>query len=119
MTTNGTRGLAPVFSTIGGLSFKFKNGFNGSLRYRYLSDRPANEDKSVIAKGYVLADATVNYSRRDFEFGISAENIFNIDWNEAQFDTTSRLQDETDAVSEIHFTPGTPLFIKLKLSFSF
>jgi len=111
--------LAPTFSTIGGLSFRLKNGFNGSLRYRYLSDRPANEDKSVMAKGYLLADATLNYTQRSFEMGISAENIFNIDWNEAQFDSTSRLKDETNAISEIHFTPGTPLFIKLKLSFSF
>jgi outer membrane receptor protein involved in Fe transport len=111
--------LAPTFSTIGGLSFRFKNGFNGSVRYRYLSDRPANEDKSIIATGYILTDATLNYTKPSFEVGISAENIFNIDWNEAQFDTTSRLMDETDAISEIHFTPGTPLFVKLKLSFSF
>ena len=111
--------LAPVLSTIGGLSFRFKNGLNGSLRYRYLSDRPANEDNSVVAKGYVLSDATLNYTHRSFEIGLSAENIFNIDWNEAQFDTTSRLRDETDAISENHFTPGTPLFVKLKLSFSF
>ncbi|HEY5917381.1 MAG TPA: TonB-dependent receptor, partial [Chryseolinea sp.] len=111
--------LAPAFSAIGGLSFRFKNGMNGSLRYRYLSDRPANEDNSVVANGYFLSDATVNYTKRSFEIGVSAENIFNVDWNEAQFDTTSRLIDEPDAISEIHFTPGTPLFIKLKLSFSF
>ena len=111
--------LAPAFSTIGGLSFRLKKGLNGSLRYRYLSDRPANEDNSVVAKGYILSDATLNYTQRSFEIGVSAENIFNIDWNEAQFDTTSRLKDETDAISEIHFTPGTPLFVKVKLSFRF
>ena len=111
--------LAPAFSTIGGLSFRLKKGLNGSLRYRYLSDRPANEDNSVVAKGYILSDATLNYTQRSFEIGVSAENIFNIDWNEAQFDTTSRLRDETDAISEIHFTPGTPLFVKVKLSFRF
>ena len=27
--------LAPTISSIGGLSFKMKNGFNGTLRYRY------------------------------------------------------------------------------------
>lgn len=111
--------LAPAFSTIGGLSFRFTNGLNGSLRYRYLSDRPANEDKSIVAKGYILSDATLNYTQRSFEIGLSAENILNIDWNEAQFDTASRLKDDTAAVSEIHFTPGTPLFVKLKLSLRF
>ncbi len=111
--------LAPTISSIGGLSFKMKNGFNGTLRYRYIGDRAANEDNSVIAKGYFLADAVVNYTQRKFEVGLSAENIFDADWNEAQFDTESRLVDETESVSEIHFTPGTPLFLKLKVSFFF
>ena len=111
--------LAPTFTTIGGLTFMFKNGLNGSLRYRYLSDRAANEDKSVIADGYALADATLNYSRPKFEVGLTAENLFNVDWNEAQFDTESRLKDEAESVSEIHFTPGTPFFVKLKVSFLF
>ena len=111
--------LAPTFTTIGGLTFIFKNGLNGSLRYRYLSDRAANEDKSVIADGYALADATLNYSRTKFEVGLAAENLFNVEWNEAQFDTESRLKDESEPISDIHFTPGTPFFIKLKLSFLF
>jgi len=111
--------LAPTISSIGGLSFKMKNGFNGTLRYRIIGDRAANEDKSVVAKGYFLADAVVNYTQRKFEVGLSAENIFDVDWNEAQFDTESRLGDESESVSEIHFTPGTPLFLKLKVSFFF
>ena len=111
--------LAPMVSSIGGLSFKMKNGINGTLRYRYIGDRAANEDKSVIAKGYFLADAVVNYTHQKFEVGLSAENIFDVDWNEAQFDTESRLIDESESVSEIHFTPGTPLFLKLKVSFFF
>jgi outer membrane receptor protein involved in Fe transport len=111
--------LAPIISSIGGLSFKMKNGFNGTLRYRYIGDRPANEDKSVIAQGYVLADAVVNYTQSKFEVGLTAENIFNARWNEAQFDTASRLMDEGESVSEIHFTPGTPLYFKLKVCFFF
>ena len=96
-----------------------KNGFNGTFRYRYTGDRAANEDNSVVAKGYLLADAVVNYTQSKFEIGLSAENIFDVDWNEAQFDTESRLKDEAESVSEIHFTPGTPLFLKLKVSFFF
>ncbi len=111
--------LAPTVSSIGGINFKMKNGFNGTLRYRYIGDRAANEDNSVVAKGYVLADAVLNYSQTKFEIGLSAENIFNVNWNEAQFNTESRLKEETESVSEIHFTPGTPLFFKLKVSFFF
>ncbi len=111
--------LAPTVSTIGGLSFKMKKGLHGTLRYRYIGDRAANEGNSVIAKGYFLADAVVNYTRSKFEIGFSAENIFDATWNEAQFDTESRLQNESESVSEIHFTPGTPLFLKAKVSFFF
>ena len=111
--------LAPTISSIGGLSFKMKNGFNGTLRYRFIGDRAANEDNSVIAKGYFLTDAVVNYTKQKFEVGLSAENIFDADWNEAQFDTESRLVDEPESVSEIHFTPGTPLFLKAKVTFFF
>jgi outer membrane cobalamin receptor len=111
--------LAPRFTTIGGLSFQFASGFHGSLRYRHLSDRPANEDHSITAPGYFLTDATVNFTRPKFGIALSAENIFNSSWNEAQFATTSRLENEVDAATEIHFTPGTPVFIKAKISFFF
>ena len=111
--------LAPAFTSIGGLTAKSKNGFSGSLRYRFIDDRPANEDNSVIANGYFIADVLLSYKLKKFDLFISMENIFNRDWNEAQFDTESRLQGEPDAISEIHYTPGTPRFIKAGINFSF
>lgn len=111
--------LAPTFTSIGGLSFKFKNGINGSLRYRYLDDRPANEDYSSTAEGYFLLDAVLNYTKDKFEVGLSVENVLNTEWKEAQFETESRLFDESEPVSEIHFTPGSPLFVRASVSFSF
>lgn len=111
--------LAPTFTSIGGLTFKTKTGFNGSLRYRYMDHRPANEDNSVVAEGYFLTDMVMNYTRPKYEVGFSIQNLFNTEWKEAQFDTESRLQDETEPVSEIHFTPGTPFFIKLQATFFF
>ncbi len=111
--------LAPTFSSIGGLTFRVKNGLNGSLRYRYLDDRAANENNSVVAKGYFLMDGVVNYTKPKFEVGMSMENILNTEWKEAQFNTESRMFDETQPVSEIHFTPGSPFFAKLHVSFFF
>jgi len=104
--------LAPKFSSIGGLTVRCKNGLNGSLRYRYLDHRPANEDSSVVAEGYFLMDVVLNYTKSKFEVGISAENLFDVAWKEAQFDTESRMFNETQPVSEIHFTPRTPFFAK-------
>ncbi|HRH39529.1 MAG TPA: TonB-dependent receptor, partial [Flavobacteriales bacterium] len=111
--------LAPQFTTIGGLSYKRDKGFNASLRYRYIADRPANEMNTVVAKGYFLVDAGVSYRLTHVEFGLSAENLLNAQWNQAQFDTESRLRNETTPVSELHFTPGTPLFLKGIVSYRF
>lgn len=111
--------LAPDLTSIGGLSIKSGNGWSGSLRYRYMHDRPANEDNSVVAKGYFVNDLVANYAHDHYSAGIEIQNLFNVDWNEAQFETTSRLQDEPMPVTELHFTPGTPFFLKLNLTYSF
>ncbi len=111
--------LAPDFTSTGGLSFQKWNGFSGGLRYRYLKSRPANEDNSIVAKGYAIADLNLNYTYDKVTFGLSIENILNTKWNETQFATESRLQNETASVEEIHFTPGTPFFMKAKVTYTF
>lgn len=111
--------LAPTTTSTGGLFYKKPSGFNGGVSYRYIKDRPANEDNSIIAKGYCLLDASFNYTQSKYEIGLSFENIFNTKWNEAQFATESRLQNEISPVNELHFTPGTPVFAKIKLALFF
>lgn len=111
--------LAPEFTSLAGLSFDFANGINGSLRYKYLGDRPANEDYSITAEGYFVVDAVINYDYNAFRFGLSVENLFDTQWNEAQFATESRLENEQNSVTEIHFTPGTPFFAKAGFSYRF
>ena len=111
--------LAPDFTTTGGLSFQKVNGFSGGIRYRYLKNRPANEDNSIVAKGYFISDLNVNYQYKNINFGIAVENIFDTEWNETQFATESRLQNEPESVEEIHFTPGTPFFMKGKITYTF
>ena len=111
--------LAPDFTTTGGISINKLKGFSGGIRYRYLKSRPANEDNSIVAKGYMVSDMNLNYDYKDITVGIAIENIFNTAWNETQFATESRLQNETQSVEEIHFTPGTPFFMKAKFVYRF
>ncbi|OAB29421.1 Outer membrane receptor proteins, mostly Fe transport [Flavobacterium fryxellicola] len=111
--------LAPDFTTTGGLSFQKIHGFSGGIRYRYLKNRPANEDNSIVAKGYFISDLNVNYQYKNINFGLAVENIFDTAWNETQFATESRLQNEPESVEEIHFTPGTPFFMKGKITYTF
>ncbi|WP_339634883.1 TonB-dependent receptor [Bizionia echini] len=112
--------LAPDFTLTGGLSVNDLNGFSAGIRYRYIDDRPANEDNSIIAEGYFVTDLNMNYAfNKNFSVGVAIENVFDTEWNETQFATESRLQNEIDPVEEIHFTPGTPFFIKGIVSYKF
>ncbi|MDQ3844041.1 MAG: TonB-dependent receptor, partial [Bacteroidota bacterium] len=111
--------LAPVFTSIGGITFKSKTGVNASMRYRYMADRPANADYSVVAKGYFITDLFLNYTKKKYEIGTTVQNLFNVRWKETQFDTESRLRNEPGPVSEIHFTPGTPFFLKASFTYFF
>ncbi len=111
--------LAPNLTSSGGLTMKLKNGFECGLRYRYLKSRPANEANTVVAHGYNVVDFTANYKTKHFKIGLNIENLLNVNWNEAQFDTESRLKDQTQSVSEIHYTPGTPFYAKIVLGFLF
>ena len=94
-------------------------GFSGSLRYRYMANRPANEDNSIVAKGYFVPDLQLNYTQKRWELGLNVQNIFNTRWKETQFATESRLFDEAEPVEEIHFTPGTPFFARLAFTLFF
>lgn len=111
--------LAPRLSATGGLSLKYPSGLKGSIQYRYLGDRPANEDYSLTAKGYFITDINLSYQWKNYSAGIIAENIFNTKWKEAQFASTSQLQNESRPAEDIHFIAGTPFNISgvLKIHF--
>ena len=111
--------LAPDFTSAGGLSVKDWKHFSGGINYRFIKDRPANEDNSIVADGYFVTDINLNYTIKNWTFGLIVENLFDTKWNETQFATESRLQNEPESVEEIHFTPGSPFFLRGKVSVRF
>ncbi|THH34928.1 TonB-dependent receptor [Neolewinella litorea] len=110
--------LAPDLTSTGGLNV-LRDRLSGGLRYRFVNDRPANEDNSIVAEGYFLLDANVNYTIRRLSLGLTAENLLGVDWNETQFATLSRLRTETEPVEEIHFTPGAPRAVRAVVRYRF
>lgn len=111
--------LAPKNTLVNGFLVKNLKNFSGGINMRYLGDRPANEDNSVIAKGYFVTDLSVHYQFRRVSIGVNIDNIFNTQWKETQFLTESRLQNESAGVEEIHYTAGTPFNARLILKFNF
>jgi len=61
----------------------------------------------------------LGYHWKNLRFGLQIQNLFDVDWNETQFVTESRLQNETQAVEEIHFTPGIPFSFRTSISYRF
>lgn len=111
--------LAPSLTATGGINVVNFKGFSGGLRMRMLTDRPANEDNSIIAKGYMIVDWNVNYNFGDFNIDFAIMNLLNQEWNETQFATESRLQNEDSSVEEIHFTPGAPISARASITYKF
>lgn len=110
--------LAPVWSSTGGVTYQTGSGFNGSLRYRYLGNRAANEDYSLTAKGYFINDLVLNYTKKRYEVGLTINNLFNVKWKETQFETITRLRNE-QPVDGIAFTAGTRFAALLHVSYFF
>lgn len=111
--------LSPFITSTAGLTFRHQTGVRGSLRYRYMANRPANEDNSIVAQGYCVVDMAIGYERKKYAINLTVENLLNTKWNEAQFATESRLLGEEEAVDELHYTPGTPIALKLGFSYFF
>jgi outer membrane receptor protein involved in Fe transport len=109
--------LAPRSASTGGITAIHPNGFEGSIRLRHIGDRPANESGTVTAIGYTVLNASFGYRLGQVKVFTNIENILDADWNEAQFDTESRLQNEAIPVPEIHFTPGNPRNIRFGISY--
>ncbi len=108
----------PLYSS-GGLYVKLPNGLNGGWSARYMKNRPATSDNTLVAQGYFLNDLTANYTRRKFEIGLEIQNVFNTKWRDAQYEVVSKLKNEPQPVDDISFTPGMPFFAKLKLALFF
>ncbi|RMG87734.1 MAG: TonB-dependent receptor [Bacteroidetes bacterium] len=111
--------LAPDFTFVTGINVIHPDGWYGTVHVRHLGDRPANEDNSIVAKGYTITDLSVGRKWGKLSVGVQIQNLFNTEWNETQFATESRLQNEAMPVEEIHFTPGTPFFIKTMVQYNF
>lgn len=84
-----------------------------------MDSRPAIEDNSVRTRGYFVNDLVLAYGKKSWELNLQFQNIFNTKWNEAQFETETRLRDEASSVSELCFTPGTPFAVKAGISYKF
>lgn len=115
-SNGGVVPLAPTRTFSAGASFKLPQGSFGSLRVRHVGERPADEGDTINARGFTTASALVGHRFRNFEGTLGFDNVFDAVWEEVQFATTSRLENELQPVQEIHFAPGWPFTAMATLS---
>jgi hypothetical protein len=111
-TTNAGNGdavaLAPTSTLAGGVGVDHPSGITAGARVRSIGDRPATEDGSLTAEGWTVLDAEAGYRWRFIQGQVQVNNVLDTAWKEVQFANESRLADESEPVSDIHFTPGWP-----------
>ncbi|MGH7579140.1 MAG: TonB-dependent receptor, partial [Gemmatimonadales bacterium] len=111
--------LAPTLTSTGGLTVQGLGNFRGGIRYRHIGHRSADESNSIRALGATLAEVFAGYRVGGVDLVLAVDNLFDVDWNEAQFATTSRLRDEPAEVTELHFTPGSRRSVQLGAEYRF
>lgn len=129
--------LAPTLILSGGVSARHPSGVYGRLGVLHLGDRPATEDRFLVAEGFTRVDATLGYRGSFYEVNVGVQNLLNTEWREAQFANVSRLPFETgpescpagtrpvgaagafEGCEDLHFTPGAPLNAQASVSLFF
>ncbi|HPH69021.1 MAG TPA: TonB-dependent receptor, partial [Kofleriaceae bacterium] len=87
----GALALAPRLMGGAGVALHRKADYV-SLRVRGIGDRPANNDGSLTADGWVLVDLVgAKRVHRNVLLTLTLNNLFNASWREAQFADVSRV----------------------------
>ena len=107
---NNYQPLSVPFYGTAGQYVNLPDGFSGGWNARYMRDRPANADNSMVAQGYFLNDLTANYTTRRWEIGLEVQNLFNAKWKDAQYEVESRLRQEPAAGGRYQFYAGDAVF---------
>lgn len=91
------------------------DGWEGSVRVRYLGPGPLIEDNSVRAPSTTLVNAGISKDFGHFEIGFEALNLLDGDGYDMVYFYESQLQGEPAPVEDIHFHPVHPQTFVLTL----
>ena len=102
---------APHSVANSGLTLTGWHGFNGSLRYRHISNYRLNGlDPMIRASGLDVLDLSASKQlRRNLDFNVAIDNLTNKQFYETQNFLESRVTPDAPIVARIHGTPGYPV----------
>ena len=91
------------------------DGWEGSVRVRYLGPGPLLEDDSVRAPSTTLVNAGISKDFGNFEIGLDLLNLLDANDFDMVYFYESQLQTEVAPVEDIHFHPVHPQTFVLNL----
>lgn len=91
------------------------DGWEGSLRVRYLGPGPLIEDNSVRAPSTMLVNASLSKDFGNFEIGLDILNLLDVEDYDMVYFYESQLAGEAAPVEDIHFHPVHPRTAALSL----
>ncbi len=91
------------------------DGWEGSVRVRYLGPGPLIEDNSVRAPSTTLVNAGISKDFGNFEVGLDVLNLLDAEDYDMVYFYESQLQGEAAPVEDIHFHPVHPQTFVLSL----
>jgi outer membrane receptor protein involved in Fe transport len=91
-----------------GLTWVPGDGWEGSVRVRYLGPGPLIEDNSVRAPSTTLVNAGISKDLGQFEVGLDILNLFDVTDDDMVYFYESQLAGEAAPVEDIHFHPVHP-----------
>jgi hypothetical protein len=110
--------LAPKVMGSGGVVAHRGRSFV-ALRGRGIGSRPANDDNTLTAQGYFLLDLVAGAHVDHWDFGITAINLLNTAWREAQFADDIAVTPTSPVVQQVDFTPGAPISVLGQVAYTF
>ena len=100
-----------------GITIGKTEGFFGSLRSRYFSQRPLIEDGSVDSRQNWEVSARLGYRKNDWEVALDCLNLLGRNDNDIEYYYASRLQGEpAGGVDDIHIHPAEPRTFRISLT---
>ena len=104
-----------------GLAVHGRDGWLGSLRWRYFGPRPLIEDDRVRSEAANLVTAQVGYTFKDrVTVKLDVFNLFDAEVSDVDYFYPSRLPGEpTEGVDDVHFHPMEPRTLRLGVALRF
>ena len=106
------------------VSVRHRSGFHGSLRGRYVGERPLPQPlpyPTLHSRDYYVVDLLAGYDGSWWSAEIAVDNLFDTDWDDTSFAYPSRP--EPGSASPVyygkHITPGTPFAVRASVGIRF